>query len=87
MVAKLKGRCVFIGEARQMVVVGKPPKVVQEFSFFCEMPKGPPEIVKVVSWNGFKPKLEESVEMLVKVGARLRKIGQEIRAETTLEVL
>jgi hypothetical protein len=70
MFCQIKGKCLFIGEPRQITSPGRPPRTMREFHFLVEVPKQAPEIVKAVSFNGFAPKLNEPCEFSARVSAR-----------------
>lgn len=81
MYARVKGQCVFIAEPRQVIIAGKPPSMVQEFAILCQVAKQSPEVVKVVSWNGYKPKLNEQAEFDARITIREFKGKSSIQCE------
>jgi len=78
---RLKGKCLFIGEPRKVQMAGREPKVCKEFGFLIESPGRMPEMVKVTSWNGFNPKLNDAVEFEARVSARVWKGQAEVQVE------
>lgn len=87
MYCRIKGTCVFIAEPRKFQVVGKPERVVKEFSFLVTAPKVAPEIVKVISFNGFAPKLNEVSEFDARVSVRKWGAAGKEQVQLSVEVL
>lgn len=77
----VKGKCVHVGEAKQ--VMSKNSKVlnVLEFSIQTEAGKIEPQILKVSSWHGYTPKLNDQLEIGVKVSATVFNGQPQLRAE------
>lgn len=77
----VKGKCVHVAEARQ--IMSKTGKVLtmQEFSVQTDAGKIEPQILKVTSWHGFIPKVNEPLEIGVKISATVFNGQPQLRAE------
>lgn len=69
MVVTCKGTCVYVGEPVKVQTKGQPDRVKKQFGFMMETPGRMPEVVKVVSYNGFAPKLGDKAEFSARIGA------------------
>jgi len=69
MVVRCKGTCVFVGEPTKVQTKGMPDRVKKSFGFMMETPGRMPEVVKVVSYNGFAPKMGEKAEFDARINA------------------
>jgi hypothetical protein len=86
MLCKLTGKVIFAAEPKKLKSsFGGPDKVCKEFHLLCNAHDGSPDLVKVRSFNGFNPKMNEVVTVDCKVGARVW--GTPPRADLTVEVL
>lgn len=83
MYAKITGTCVHASPPREINIPGKPKRVVHEFGFLISTPKNMPEVIKVVSFNGFAPKMQESITFDARITTRV----WQNQAQLSVEVL